>query len=545
MIRRGSRPTPRARDSERLWWRDGVIYQVYPRSFGDANGDGVGDLEGIRQRLDHLAWLGVDGVWISPFFPSPMKDFGYDVADYCDVDPLFGTLDDFDRLLRDAHARGIRVILDFVPNHSSDQHAWFVESRASRASAKRDWYVWRDPAPGGGPPNNWVSVFGGPAWEWDAATQQYYLHSFLKEQPDLNWRSPEVERAMHGVLRFWLDRGVDGFRIDVAHRVAKDPELRSNPLVPGSTDPGYGGQQHVHDEDHPDVHATFRRMRALVDEYDERVLIGEVFLMDPARVAPYYGAGDELHQGFNFSLLSGPWSGERFRREIERFQAAVPAQGWPNQVLSNHDVHRHATRYDHPELGDARARLAAMLLLLVRGTPFLYYGEEIGMRCVWIPEDRLRDPIAFTLHPSLTRDPERTPMQWDGSPGAGFGAGEPWLPIHADAAWRNVAAQRGDPGSLLHLYRALVALRAAHPALSRGAQRTLDAPADVFAFERHLGGERFLVALNFADAPVALALGNGAPTGGLHTRAGAALPEDLARVELGAAEGVALRAPLS
>jgi glycosidase len=536
-----SRPARRGADPGRLWWRDGVIYQVYPRSFADSNGDGIGDLEGIRSRLDHLAWLGVDGIWISPFFPSPMKDFGYDVADYCDVDPIFGMLADFDRLLGDAHARGIRVILDFVPNHSSDQHPWFQESRRSRTSAKRGWYVWRDPAPGGGPPNNWISVFGGSAWEWDEPTGQYYLHSFLKQQPDLDWRCPELERAMHGVLRFWLDRGVDGFRIDVAHRLAKDPELRSNPPVPGSTDPGYGGQIHRHDEDHPDVHALFKRMRALADGYDERVLIGEVFLLDPERVAKYYGDGDQLHQGFNFSLLSGEWSGERFRREALRFQAAVPPQGWPNQVLSNHDVHRHATRYDHPQLGEARARLAALLLLLLRGTPFLYYGEEIGMRCAWIAPERLRDPLAFTLHPSLTRDPERTPMQWDDSRYAGFGSADPWLPIHPDFAQRNVAAQRGDPSSLLHLYRALIALRAAHPALSRGELRELPAPRDVFAFERTLGAERFVIALNFADAPASLSLGAGAPRGGLHSRYGAPLPEDLAKIELAAAEGVVLR----
>ncbi len=539
---RTSRPAPRgAHDPGRLWWRDGAIYQIYPRSFADSNGDGVGDLEGIRSRLDHLAWLGVDGIWISPFFPSPMKDFGYDVADYCDVDPLFGTLEDFDRLLRAAHALGLRVILDLVPNHSSDQHPWFRESRSSRTSPKRDWYVWRDAAPDGGPPNNWLAIFGGSAWKWDEATGQYYLHSFLEEQPDLNWRNPDVERAMHDVLRFWLDRGVDGFRIDVVHRIAKDPELRSNPRVEGSTDAGYGGQQHVHDEDHPDVHAFYRRMRALVEEYDERVLIGEVYLMDPVRVAKYYGRGDELHQGFNFSLLSGAWSGERFKSEVERFQAAVPPEGWPNQVLSNHDVPRHATRYDHAELGEARTRLATLLLLGLRGTPFFYYGEEIGMRCVSIPEARLRDPLAFTLHPSLTRDPERTPMQWDGTSGAGFSQAEPWLPIHDDAPTRNVARQRADTGSLLHLYRAAIALRAAHPALSRGAQRSLPAPLPVFAFERSLGSECFRIALNFGDAATVVSLGNGAPLTGLHSQHGAVLPRDLGHVALGAAEGVVLR----
>ena len=535
-----SRPTL-ARDDGRLWWRDGVIYQVYPRSFMDSNGDGVGDLEGIRQKLDYVAWLGVDGIWISPFFTSPMADFGYDVADYCGVDPLFGTLADFDRLLRDAHARGIRVILDFVPNHSSDQHPWFRESRASRTNAKRDWYVWRDPGPDGGPPNNWISLFGGPAWEWDAATGQYYLHSFLREQPELNWRNAELERAMHGVLRFWLERGVDGFRIDVAHRLAKDPALRSNPRVPGSDDPGYGGQLHVHDEDHPDVHALYKRMRALSDAYDERVLIGEVFLMDPARVAKYYGEGDQLHQGFNFSLLSGEWSGERFRREVERFHAEVPRQGWPNQVLSNHDVHRHATRYEHAQLGEARARLAALLLLALRGTPFLYYGEELAMRCPYIAPERLRDPVAFRLHPSLTRDPERTPMQWDATPYAGFSTAEPWLPLHDDAGQRNVNAQSRDAGSILHLYRALIALRRAHPALSRGEQRTLEAPPAVFAFERTHARERFVVALNFGDAPLTLSLGEGVALYGLHSRHGAELPGDLARVALGAAEGLVLR----
>jgi glycosidase len=542
MARLPSRPIARRDgDPQRLWWRDGVIYQVYPRSYGDSNGDGVGDLEGIRERLDYLAWLGVDGIWISPFFTSPMKDFGYDVSDYCDVDPLFGSLADFDRLLADAHARGIRVILDFVPNHSSDQHPWFLESRGSRSNAKRDWYVWRDPAPDGGPPNNWASHFGGSAWEWDAATGQYYLHSFLKEQPELNWRNAELERAMHGVLRFWLERGVDGFRIDVAHRLAKDPALRSNPLAEGRSDPGYDAQIHLHDEDHPDLHAMYRRMRALVNEYDERVLIGEVFLMDPARVAPYYGAGDELHQGFNFSLLGGPWSGEHFKREATRFQSLVPPQGWPNQVLSSHDVHRHATRYAHEELGEARMRVAAMLLLLLRGTPFLYYGEEIGMRCVYIHSEQLRDPVAFSLGPGATRDPERTPMQWDATPYAGFSSHEPWLPVHYDSTQRNVENQRDDAGSLLSFYRALIALRAAYPALSRGEQRTLDAPHDVFAFERTLGGERFVVALNFRDEPASFSLGRGIPLYGLHSRREAPLPCDLARVELGAAEGVVLR----
>jgi alpha-glucosidase len=456
------------------------------------------------------------------------------------VDPLFGTLEDFDHLLRDAHARGIRVILDFVPNHTSDRHPWFLESRRSRESPKRDWYVWRDPAPDGGPPNNWLATFGGSAWEWDEATGQYYLHSFLKEQPDLDWRNPEVERAMHDVLRFWLDRGVDGFRIDVIHRIGKDPELRDNPVREPSH--GYGGQDHLHDEDHPDVHDFVRGLRKLVDGYDERMLVGEVYILDPTRVAPYYGRGDELHLAFNFSFLHAPWSAEAFRREVDRFDALVPPGCWPDYVLSSHDAPRHASRYDHPEHGEARTRLVAAMLLTLRGTPFLYQGEEIGMRNVPVPEERMQDPLAWTLHPKVSRDPERTPVQWEPGPGAGFTtAPEPWLPLGADADTRNVAAQRDEPGSLLHFYRALVALRRATPALQRGSYAPLEAPGGVFAYERRLEeGRRAVVALNFADAPRSLSLGHARVGGGLATAGPDALPESLAEIRLGPAEGVVL-----
>jgi glycosidase len=503
----------------------------------DSNGDGIGDLEGIRRRLDHLAWLGVDALWLSPCFPSPMADFGYDVADYCDIDPRFGTLGDFDRLLADAHARGLRVLLDLVPNHSSSAHPWFQESRASRTSAKRDWYVWRDPKADGGPPNNWLGVFGGPAWSLDAATGQYYLHSFLPEQPDLNWRNPAVVRAMHDVVRFWFERGVDGFRIDVVHRIAKDPKLRDNPVFDPAQ--GYGGQRHVHDENHPDVHRLLRGLRRLADRFPERAYVGEVYLMDPAEVARYYGRNDELHLAFNFSFLNAPWSAEAFRRESERFQKYVGRRGWPDHVLSSHDAPRHASRYDHPTLGEARARLAAAMLLTLRGTPFLYQGEEIGMRNVPVPEDRLQDPLAFRLHPKLSRDPSRTPMPWEPGPGAGFTSGEPWLPIGADAAQRNVAVQRNDPGSLLQLYRALIALRRRTPALHRGAYAARrGAPKDVFAFERREGAQRAVVALNFGDAPARVSLGRGRVADGIHTRPGAALPERLGRVELGPCEGI-------
>jgi alpha-glucosidase len=516
------------------WWKHGVFYQIYPRSFMDANGDGVGDLPGIRRRLDHLAWLGVDALWLSPCFPSPMADFGYDVADYCDIDPLFGSLADLDRLVADAHARGLRLILDWVPNHSSDRHPWFVESRASRTSPKRDWYVWRDPKADGSPPNNWQSAFGGPAWEWDAPTQQFYLHSFLKEQPDLDWRNPEVVAAMHHVLRFWLERGVDGFRIDVIQRIAKDPALRDNPM-----DPRTGAQRHIHDENHRDVHEALRALRKLVDSYGERMMVGEVYLMDPAEVARYYGRGDELHLAFNFSFLRSPWDAAAFRREIERFEAVVPPEGWPDWVLSNHDVSRHRTRYDHAELGDARARVAALLLLTLRGTPFLYYGEEIGMRDVEIPPERIQDPIARTLHPRLGRDPERTPMLWSTGAGAGFSTGDPWLPIGAAEPGADVESQRADRRSLLWFYRDLLALRRAEPALHRGDYRSLEAPEGVLVYERRAGAARALVTLDLAGAGARLDLGPGAVRGGLRSGPGA-LPGSAARLELEPGEGMVL-----
>ncbi len=525
--------------SEGLWWREGVVYQIYPRSFMDSNGDGIGDLEGIRSRLDHLAWLGVDAIWLSPVYPSPMKDFGYDVADYCDVDPLFGSLAELDRLIAEAHARGLRVILDWVPNHTSDRHPWFLESRASRSSPKRSWYVWRDPGPDGSPPNNWLSTFGGPAWEWDEATGQFYLHSFLKEQPDLDWRNPEVVAAQHEVLRFWLDRGVDGFRIDVVQRIAKDPELRDNPLVEGGV-PGYLGQRHLHDENHEDVHELLRGIRRVLDGYADRMAVGEVYLFDPREVARYYGHGDELHLAFNFSFSFSPWSADAFREQVALFERALPPEAWPDLVLSSHDASRHASRYDHPELGEARARLAALMLLTLRGTPFLYYGEEIGMRDVPIPAAAIRDPVARNVHPAFGRDPERTPMQWEPGPGAGFTSGEPWLPIAADADARNVARQRADPASLLHLYRSLLSLRRSSPALRAGAYVEREAPSDVFVFERRAGAERALVALNFADQGRSVRLGGGRVRAGLLTRFGADLPAMADELALGPCEGAVL-----
>jgi alpha-glucosidase len=526
-------------NAKRLWWQDGVVYQIYPRSFMDSNGDGVGDLEGIRRRLDHLAWLGIDAVWLSPIFPSPMADFGYDVADYCDVDPVFGSLADYDRLQAEARERGIRLILDWVPNHSSDQHPWFRESRTGRTHPKRDWYVWRDPKLDGDPPNNWQSVFGGGAWEWDEASGQFYLHSFLKEQPDLNWRNPELVRAMHDTLRFWLDRGVGGFRIDVIHKCAKDPELRDNPMTEAGH-PGYLGQRHVHDENHPDIENLLRGIRRVLDEYDERMTVGEVFLMDPREAARYYLAGEGLHLAFNFSFLRAPWEAAGFRHEVEAFEQALPRTCWPDLVLSNHDVPRHASRYDDPQSGDARARVAAAMLLTLRGTPFLYYGEEIGMRNVSIPEDRIVDPVGTNIHPAFGRDGERTPMQWESGDGAGFTTDDPWLPIGPDSDERNVAAQREDPDSLLHLYRNLLALRRATPALQRGDYRSLEAPQDVFVYERTAGGSRALVTLNFSDDERRVQLPKATLSGGLRTQPGSDLPERSGELHLAPNEAVVL-----
>jgi len=445
-----------------LWWQTGVVYQVYPRSFQDTTGNGVGDLAGITARLGYLAdALGIDTVWLSPFYPSPMDDFGYDVADYTDVDPLFGDLGDFDRLLSGCHRRGLRLIVDLVPNHTSDRHPWFVASRSSRDDPKRDWYVWKDPTPDGPPPNNWQAVFGGPAWEWDEATGQYYLHSFLPSQPDLNWRNPEVREAMYGVMRFWLDRGVDGFRIDVAHYLMKDPGFRDNPVAAGGGSgfkdlADYDAYEHTHDKGHPDVHEVFREMRALLDRYEPpRMAVGEIHVFDFDEWAKYYGDGDELHMPFNFSLLYAGWTAEGFRRRVDALEAALPEGAWPNYVLGNHDERRLATRY-----GETRSRVAAVMLLTLRGTPTLYYGDELGLPEVEIPSEQRQDPWGLRV-PGLGRDGCRTPMPWDGSPNGGFcpPGGKPWLLLGPAAATRNVAAEMEDPGSHLGLYRALLSLR--------------------------------------------------------------------------------------
>jgi alpha-glucosidase len=482
------------------WWQRAVIYQIYPRSFADATGDGVGDLRGVLEHLDHLRAapspgrpsgdsgdsLGVDAIWLSPFYPSPMADFGYDVSDYTGVDPLFGTLADFDALLEAAHRRGLKVIIDWVPNHTSDQHPWFVESRGSRESPKRDWYVWRDPAPDGGPPNNWRSSFAavGPAWTLDDATGQYHLHSFLPQQPDLNWENEEVQAAMHRVLRFWLDRGVDGFRIDVVYKLAKDPELRDN-------EPG-----RRHDQDWPTVHDRVRGIRQVIDEYEHRMIVGEVYLLDLRRVVGYINTGDQLHLAHNFVFVHLPWDAAAVRASVEEFASLAEPTAWPVWFLENHDHSRVATRYaGRPGSGERRARVAAMLVCAMRGTPFLFQGQELGLPDADVPAERRVDVAG--------RDPERAPIPWrrpsQAGPGAGFTTAQPWLPIVAEAERLSVESQRQDRASTLAFTRRLIAARVSHAALQAGEQQSIDAASGVFCFRRALDDQRLVVALNFTS----------------------------------------------
>jgi alpha-glucosidase len=484
------------------WWQRGIIYQIYPRSFADTNGDGVGDLPGILAKLDYLQWLGVDAIWISPIYPSPMADFGYDISNYLDIDPLFGTLNDFDDLVMSAHRRGIKIVMDLVPNHTSEEHPWFLASRSSRHSAQRHWYIWQDPAPDGGPPNNWLSNFGGSAWTLDEHTGQYYYHAYLKEQPDLNWRNDEVRAAMHEVMRFWLDRGVDGFRVDVIWHLMKDEQFRHNPPNP-DYQPGewpYRRLLATYTTDRPEVHDIIAGMRAVMDQYEDRLIVGEVYL-PVERLVTYYGTAESgCHLPFNFQLISVPWYGPAIGAAIDNYEAALPSHGWPNWVLGNHDKPRIAAR-----VGQAQARIAAMLLLTLRGTPTLYYGDELGMQAVPIPPGFVQDPWEKNLPGlGLGRDPARTPMQWDPSLHAGFTTGMPWLPIAADYPAMNVETFQKDPTSILALHRRLIALRRAEPALSVGRYQRCFATDDVLVYMREAAARRFLVALNFSGKPAAV-----------------------------------------
>ncbi len=484
------------------WWQTGIIYQIYPRSFQDSNDDGIGDLHGIRRRLDYLQRLNVGALWLSPIYPSPMHDFGYDVADYTAIHPMFGTLADFDALLADIHARDMKLILDLVPNHTSDEHPWFQESRSSRTAPRRDWYIWRDPAPDGGPPNNWTSFFGGPAWTFDEATGQYYLHQFVTQQPELNYRNPAVLEALLGEMRFWLERGVDGFRVDVIWLMIKDAQLRDEPV-----DPAWDGVnphfrlQHIYTQDQPEVHDIIRRMRALLDEYDDRMMVGEIYLPNE-KLITYYGAElDECHLPFNFQLIQTQWKAPVVRARVDAYEAALPPGAWPNWVLGNHDQPRVATR-----VGAAQGRVAALLLLTLRGTPTCYYGDEIGMENVPIPSESMHDPQGVNqpeIAHLISRDPCRTPMQWEASANAGFTAPDiqPWLPLSLDYAQHNVAVQSADPHSMLNFFCALTALRRSSPALTIGSYTPVNtAVENLFAYTRTHGPERLLIVLNFAGS---------------------------------------------
>lgn len=494
---------------DRPWCQQAIFYQIYPRSFADSNGDGIGELDGITARLDYLndgtdQSLGIDAIWLSPIYPSPLKDWGYDVSDFCGIHPELGDLENFDRMLAQAHRRGIRVILDLVPNHTSDRHPWFIESRSSRQNPRRDWYIWIPGEPDR-PPNNWLSAFGGPAWEYDAATTAWYMHSFLKEQPDLNYRNPQVVEAMRDVIRFWLDRGVDGFRVDVISYLMKDAALRDNPPRTDSSvftrrDP-QGLQLHLYDQELPENHEIIRGFRRVLDAYRDRMMVGEVWARDQRALADYLRP-DEIHLAFNFRFFMCPWEAAAFRAVVEEAESILPADAWPTYTLSNHDFPRHISRYQKGDETEARARAAAVMLMTLRGTPFIYYGEEIGMRDVDIPFLGARDPVG--------RDRCRTPMQWSAERNGGFTSSyKPWLPL-GDCSEANVARQSSDPRSLLALYQRLIRLRKRTPALTDGTYRTLEAaPVDCFAFCREQADRRVAVAINFSDSRRRVAAGRG------------------------------------
>ena len=498
-----------------LWWRDGIIYQIYPRSFADSNGDGLGDLPGITARLDYLVDLGIDAIWLSPFYPTPDADFGYDVSDHAAVDPRFGTLEDFDRLVAASHRRGIHLVLDLVLNHTSDQHPWFRESCASRDNPKRDWYIWKSPSVSSyfrgkwgeskrGAPNNWQAAFGGPAWEYDETTGQYYLHMFLAEQPDVNWRNPEVRKAQLDVVRFWLARGVDGFRLDVFNAYFKDAQFRNNPTKFGLR--GFDRQRHGYDCDQAEMIPLLNELRAILDAHPERYAVGETFFATPEKVL-YYSGPDRLHAAFSFDFtptdLFYPWNPAWLLKQIQRREALFTGEHWPTTVLSNHDIPRTATRYTHGER-DALAKIAMALLLTLRGTSFMYYGKEIGMRDVSLRRGEIMDPPGKRYWPIFKgRDGCRSPMQWDDTPFAGFSSAKPWLPVHLNYHQRNVAAQREDPDSLLNFTRKLIALHKKVPALRRGEFVLLmTKPRDALVYLRRTTSQSVLVALNFHDRRV-------------------------------------------
>lgn len=496
---------------DRDWWRGAVIYQVYPRSFQDSDGDGIGDLKGITARLDHIASLGVDAIWVSPFFKSPMADMGYDVSDYRDVDPMFGTLGDFDALLARAHELGLRIIIDQVLSHTSDQHGWFRESRASRANPKADWYVWADPKPDGTAPNNWLSIFGGPAWEWDGTRMQYYMHSFLISQPDLNFHSSEVRDELIDAMRFWLDRGVDGFRLDACNHYFHDARLRDNPPAPRmaahdipETNP-YGFQEHVYDKTQPENLSFLKRVRSLLEEYPGTVAVGEVGDGDrsPTTVGLYTSGGDTLHFCYTFDLFGTEFTPRVFRETVTKFLDAS-ADGWVCWALSNHDVMRHVSRFAQPGDDLARiARLSIAILVALRGTICIYQGEELALPEAEVAFEDLRDPYGIRFWPSFKgRDGCRTPMPWSsGDPQAGFSTGKPWLPIPDTHKARAVDIEEADPRAVLHFYRQALAFRRGSKALQCGDIAFIDTEEEILAFTRSTGADTLLCLYNMSREP--------------------------------------------
>lgn len=500
------------------WWRGAVIYQIYPRSFQDHNGDGVGDLVGITERLDYVADLGVDAIWLSPFFTSPMKDFGYDVSNYRDVDPIFGTLGDFDRLLEKAHALGLKVIIDQVISHSSDKHPWFQESRLSRTNARADWYVWADPKPDGNPPNNWLSIFGGSAWTWDSRRMQYYLHNFLASQPDLNFHNPDVQDALLGEMRFWLERGVDGFRLDTVNFYFHSKGLESNPVVKpedfnASTAPAvnpYNFQEHLYDKSRPENLTFLRRLRALMDEYPGKTTVGEIGDSQHQLevMAKYTSGTDKLHMAYTFDYLGGQFDAAHFRKSIEATEKQAP-EGWICLAFSNHDVVRHVSRWATHGQQEAFTRLAAMLLLCMRGSVCLYQGEELGLTEAELAFEDLADPYGIEFWPQFKgRDGCRTPMVWQAQSHLGAFSTSPraWLPVPADHLARAVDVQERDPGSVLSFYRALLSFRRRHAALAKGTIGLVDAPTGVLAFTRTGDGETLLCVFNMSETQVIVPL---------------------------------------
>ena len=486
-----------------LWWKGAVIYQIYPRSFADSNGDGIGDLPGITRHLDYVASLGVDAIWLSPFFTSPMKDFGYDVADYRDVDPIFGTLADFDELVARAHALGLKVIIDQVYCHTSDLHAWFVESRSSRTNAKADWYVWADAKPDGSPPNNWQSVFGGPSWTWDARRQQYYMHNFLREQPQINGHLPAVQDALLDTARFWLGRGVDGFRLDALNFMMHDPALTDNPPAPltnrARTRP-FDYQLKRYNQGHSDITGFLERIRSTTDEYDDRFTVAEVGGDDAEREMKLFTAGESrLNTAYGFDFLYATALTPEVVDDALSAWPNTPGVGWPSWAFENHDAPRAISRWKPPaEHAHAFAACKMALLMCLRGNVFLYYGEELGLTQVDVAFDDLQDPEAVANWPlTLSRDGARTPMPWlADAPSCGFTTVRPWLPLGHDHAGLAVDRQEGNADTLLHLTRRMVAMRKAHPALVRGGWRTVRADATLLAFERMTDGQALLCVFN-------------------------------------------------